>query len=127
MTIAFDIIDYLSGLTGYVFDISVLKRVALDCGVASVQSYDELDEERRDRCKIALLETLVISPNQSASQTNKHGEYQTQVGSQTITEHTRETVKSELRRLYKRYNEEEKLAALNNSDATLEWIHEQVF
>lgn len=124
MSIKFDIIDYLSGLTAYVFDVSVLRRVALDNGVAEVREYNELDAEQIDRCKMSLLETLVLAPSQSASQTNKHGEYQTQTGSQMLTDKTREAIKAELRMLYGRYGEDERLQQLDSADTTMEWITE---
>lgn len=117
---SFDIYDYLSGLTGYVFDISVLKRVALNQGVNDVSDYSELTEEQKDRCKIELLETLLITPLQSASQTNKHGEWQTQTGSQTLTAASLENISKELRRLYRKYDELEKLDAMD--DGTLQWL-----
>lgn len=117
---SFDIYDYLSGLTGYVFDISVLKRVALNQGVSEVTEYSELTEEQKDRCKIELLETLLITPHQSASQTNKHGEWQTQTGSQTLTAAVLDNINRELGRLYKKYDEQDKLDVIN--DGTLQWI-----
>ena len=122
MNESFDIIDYLSGLTGYTFDISVLRRVALDCGVIEVQEYSELTEEQKDRCKMGLLETLILSPHQSASQTDKHGEWQTQTGAQTLTPANIERAKDELKRLYTKYGEEEKLESLEGSGANLEWL-----
>lgn len=124
MSIKFDIIDYLSGLTAYVFDVSVLRRVAMDNGVAEVREYNELDAEQIDRCKMSLLETLVLAPSQSASQTNKHGEYQMQTGSQMLTDKTREAIKAELRMLYRRYGEDERLQTLDSADTTMEWITE---
>ena len=124
MSIKFDIIDYLSGLTAYVFDVSVLLRVAMDNGVAEVREYNELDAEQIDRCKMSLLETLVLAPSQSASQTNKHGEYQMQTGSQMLTDKTREAIKAELRMLYRRYGEDERLQQLDSADTTMEWITE---
>ena len=124
MSIKFDIIDYLSGLTAYVFDVSVLRRVAMDNGVAEVMEYNELDAEQIDRCKMSLLETLVLAPSQSASQTNKHGEYQMQTGSQMLTDKTREAIKAELRMLYRRYGEDDRLQQLDSADATMEWITE---
>ena len=124
MSIKFDIIDYLSGLTAYIFDVSVLRRVAMDNGVAEVREYNELDAEQIDRCKMSLLETLVLAPSQSASQTNKHGEYQMQTGSQMLTDKTREAIKAELRMLYRRYGEDERLQTLDSADTTMEWITE---
>ena len=122
MNESFDIHDFLSGLTGYTFDISVLKRVALECGVAEVAEYSELTEEQKDRCKIGLLETLLLTPYQSASQTDRHGEWQTQTGTQTLSAANIERVKSELKGLYKKYEEDEKLENLENADANLEWM-----
>ncbi|MGM9733868.1 MAG: hypothetical protein ACI3YT_07110 [Prevotella sp.] len=118
----FNIIDHLAGLTPYVFDISVLKRVAYDCGVIEVMDYSELTREQTDMCKIALLETLVLNPYQTASQTSKHGEWQEQTGSQTTTAKNIEAIKTELKRLYKEYGLDEKLEALENEGANLEWM-----
>lgn len=125
MNESFDILSYLAGLTGYVFDTDVLTRIALDCGVAEVTAYADLTEEQKDRCKIALLETLLVTPYQSATQTDKHGEWQTQTGSQTLTAATMENIKAELRRLYKKYDEEEKLEQLDDIGANLEWVNEK--
>ena len=123
MNESFDIYDdFLSGLTAYTFDISVLKRVALECGVAEVKEYSELTEEQKDRCKIGLLETLLLTPYQSASQTDRHGEWHTQTGAQTLSAANIERVKNEIKGLYKKYGEEEKLESLENADANLEWM-----
>ena len=118
----FNIIDFIAGLYPYVFDIAVLRRVAYDCGVIEITEYSELTEEQKDRCKIALLETLVLSPYQTASQTSKHGEWQEQTGSQMTTAKNIESIKNELRRLYKKYGEDEKLEQLESETANLEWM-----
>ena len=47
--IKFDIIEWLSGLTNFIFDKAVLKRVAIECGVAEVKSYADIGEEELDR------------------------------------------------------------------------------
>ena len=118
----FNIIDFIAGLYPYVFDIAVLRRVAYDCGVIEIAEYSELTEEQRDRCKIALLETLVLNPYQTASQTSKHGEWQEQTGSQMTTAKNIESIKNELKRLYKKYGEDEKLEQLESETANLEWM-----
>ena len=118
----FNIIDFIAGLYPYVFDIAVLRRVAYDCGVIEITEYSELTEEQKDRCKIALLETLVLNPYQTASQTSKHGEWQEQTGSQMTTAKNIESIKIELRRLYKKYGEDEKLEQLESETANLEWM-----
>ena len=118
----FNIIDFIAGLYPYVFDIAVLRRVAYDCGVIEITEYSELTEEQQDRCKIALLETLVLNPYQTASQTSKHGEWQEQTGSQMTTAKNIESIKNELKRLYKKYGEDEKLEQLESETANLEWM-----
>lgn len=118
----FNIIDFIAGLYPYVFDIAVLRRVAYDCGVIEITEYSELTEEQKDRCKIALLETLVLNPYQTASQTSKHGEWQEQTGSQMTTAKNIESIKNELKRLYKKYGEDEKLEQLENETANMEWM-----
>ena len=118
----FNIIDFIAGLYPYVFDIAVLRRVAYDCGVIEITEYSELTEEQKDGCKIALLETLVLNPYQTASQTSKHGEWQEQTGSQMTTAKNIESIKNELRRLYKKYGEDEKLEQLESETANLEWM-----
>lgn len=118
----FNIIDFIAGLYPYVFDIAVLRRVAYDCGVIEITEYSELTEEQKDRCKIALLETLVLNPYQTASQTSKHGEWQEQTGSQMTTAKNIESIKNELKRLYNKYGEDEKLEQLESETANLEWM-----
>ena len=118
----FNIIDFIAGLYPYVFDIAVLRRVAYDCGVIEITEYSELTEEQKDRCKMALLETLVLNPYQTASQTSKHGEWQEQTGSQMTTAKNIEGIKNELKRLYKKYGMYEKLEQLESETANLEWM-----
>ena len=118
----FNIIDFIAGLYPYVFDIAVLRRVAYDCGVIEITEYSELTEEQKDRCKIALLETLVLNPYQTASQTSKHGEWQEQTGSQMTTAKNIESIKNELKRLYKKYGMDEELEQLESETANLEWM-----
>lgn len=120
----FDIIDYLSGITNFVFDKSVLYRVALECEVAEVEAFADLTQEDKDKCKIALLETIVYGPYQTASSTNQHGAYTLTVGAQTITSAALESIKAELRRLYKKYNDSDKLDALDATDGEMKWIQE---
>lgn len=122
MSGSFNILSYLAGLTGFVFDKDVLQRVALDCGVSDITEYSELTDETKDRCRIALLENVLQSPYSSPSFTTRHGEWQKQYGSQVITAKERSYIKEELRRLYTKYGEQEKLDSLERMDATLQFI-----
>lgn len=122
--IKFDILDYLSGITNFVFDKAVLQNVALDCGVAETESYLDLTDEQKDRCKIALFEKIVFGVYQTASTTSQHGAFTQTVGAQTITSAALESIKSELRRLYKKYDEDDKLDTLDDTSGEVRWIGE---
>ena len=41
-----------------------------------------------------------------------------------LTDKTREAIKAELRMLYRRYGEDERLQTLDSADTTMEWITE---
>lgn len=122
MSGSFNIIGYLAGLTGFVFDKDVLTRVAVECGVSDITIYEDMTEEQKDFCKIALLETVLLTPHGTASHANKHGNYEYSVGSQTITEATLENIKGELRRLYKKHGLLDKLDALDDIRCNLQWM-----
>ena len=121
MSGSFTILNYLAGMTGFVFDKDVLYRIALDCGVSEMAPKD-LSEEQRDRCKMALLKTILETPYSTASHTSKHGEWQEQTGSQTLTAAYREDIKAQLQRLAEKYGEEELLQELEDMGATLQWL-----
>ena len=111
-------------MTSFVFDKSVLNRVAIDCGVIEAGSYVELTQEDKDRCKAALLETIVFGPYQTASSKNQHGAYTMSVGAQTTTSASLASIKSELRRLYNKYGEDDKIEALNDATGEVRWVDE---
>ena len=118
----FNIINYLAGMTGFVFDKDVLQRIALDCGVSEVIEYSELTQENKDRCMIALLRTILNTPYSTASHTSKHGEWQEQIGSQSLTAAFREDIRAQLKKLAQKYDDEELLEELEDMGATLQWM-----
>lgn len=118
----FNIINYLAGMTGFVFDKDVLQRIALDCGVSEVTEYSELTQENKDRCMIALLRTILNTPYSTASHTSKHGEWQEQIGSQSLTAAFREDIRAQLKKLAQKYDDEELLEELEDMGATLQWM-----
>lgn len=118
----FNIINYLAGMTGFVFDKDVLQRIALDCGVSEVTEYSELTQENKDRCMIALLRTILNTPYSTASHTSKHGEWQEQIGSQSLTAAFREDIRAQLKKLAQKYDYEELLEELEDMGATLQWM-----
>ena len=101
----FDILEYLSGLTSFVFDKAVLKRIALDRGVMSVTSYSELDDKTKDLLRADLLLAAYLSPNVWASYTHSHGSYSQTTGSQTIYIEEKERIYNMLRKIYSKYDD----------------------
>lgn len=115
----FDIIEYLSGLTGFVFDKAVLKRIAMERGVLNATNIGDIDKKTRDLLLADLLLTVYMSPNSSASITQTHGAYTQVVGSQTITD--KESLYNMIVSLYRRWDDD-KLDDIQDAGATLQWL-----
>ena len=112
--IEFDILQYMSGLTGFTFDKAVLVRIALERGVAEVTEYEELTKKDRDLLTADLLLTAYLSPNVWASFTQEHGSNKKGIGSQTM--YNKEQILDYLRGIYEEY-EDEKLDEVPDSSA----------
>lgn len=117
----FDIIEYLSGLTGFVFDKAVLKRIAYDRNVFEVTDYEELDTKTKDLLKADLLFTAYFSPNIWASSTQSHGSYTKTIGSQTLYTADKERLYNTFVKIYSKY-EDDKLEEIKANEATLQWL-----
>ena len=118
----FDIIEYLSGLTQFVFDKAVLKRIAYDRDVIEVTDHEELDAKTRDLLRADLLYTAYISPNVWASSSQSHGSYTKTVGSQTIYTEDKERLYNTFVSIYKKY-EDPMLEEVESSDSgSLQWL-----
>ena len=115
----FDIIRYMSSLTGYVFDDAVLERIALERNVAEVGSFDELTEKDKDLLTADLLFVLYTSPSKSASISKKHGQFSMSIGSQTITD--KDGIFDIMMRLYTKW-EDPKAEELERIGGGLEWM-----
>jgi hypothetical protein len=117
----FDIIEFLSGLTNYVFDKAVLKSVALGRDVADVTSYDELDKKTIELLEADLLYKVYFSPNIWASSTQSHGSYTRTIGSQTIYQVEKDRIYARFSHIYKKYDDE-MLETVEDLSGTLQWI-----
>lgn len=117
----FDIIEYLSGLTQFVFDKSVLRRIAYDRDVIEVTDYEELDAKTKDLLRADLLYTAYISPNVWASSTQSHGSYTKTIGSQTIYAEDKERLYNTFVGIYRKYSDD-KLEEIEGNEATLQWL-----
>lgn len=117
----FDIYKYIEGLTGFVFDKTVIERIALDRGVSEFTSYDELTQRDKDLLRADLLYTAYCSPNMMANHTHQHGSYSKTVGSQTVN---RDELYKIFFGIYKKYGEEEILEGIQGK---VGWIDEGMF
>lgn len=117
----FDIIEYLSGLTQFTFDKAVLKRIALDRGVAEIDDYEDLTTEQKELLRADLLYTAYLSPNVWASSTQSHGSYTKSIGSQTIYSGDKERLYNLIVGIYKKYSDD-KLTEIQDNEATLQWL-----
>ena len=116
---SFDIIRYMSSLTGYVFDDAVLERIALERNVAGVASFSEITEKDKDLLTADLLFVLYTSPSKSASISKKHGQFSMSIGGQTITD--KDNIFDTMMRLYKKW-EDPKAEGLERMGGGLEWM-----
>lgn len=121
MAAEFDIYKYIEGLTGFVFDKTVIERIALDRGVSEITSYDELTKRDKDLLLADLLYTAYCSPNMMASHTHQHGSYSKTVGAQTVN---RDEMYRIFMGIYRRYDEEEILEGISGR---VKWIDEGKF
>lgn len=122
MAIEFDIIKYLSGLLGgFVFDRATLEAIALERGVADVESFDELDDKTKDLLRADLARAAYYSPNVWASSSQSHGSYTKTIGSQTLYEGDRQRLYNIFSNIYKRY-EDKALKEIEAEDCNLQWL-----
>ena len=115
----FDIIRYMSSLTGYIFDDAVLERIALERNVAGVASFSEITDKDKDLLTADLLFVLYTSPSQSASLSKKHGQFSQSVGSQTITD--KDGIFHTMMRLYNKWDDP-KVKEVEEIGGGLEWM-----
>ena len=117
----FNIIEYLSGLTGFVFDKTVLERIAIERNVANIASFEELDTRTKDLLRADLLYTAYFSPNVWASSSNSHGGYTKSIGSQTLYAKEKERLYNMFYHIYSKYNDD-KLEEIQDNECNLQWL-----
>ena len=118
----FDIIKYISGLlAGFVFDKATLERIALDRGVMSVISYEELDAKTKELLKADLAYSAYYSPTVWASSTQSHGSYSKSRGSQTVADNDKERLYNIFSSVYKKYDDPV-LEQVEAEESNLKWM-----
>lgn len=117
----FDIIEFISGLTPYVFSDSLLKRIAMERGVYGVDDYSSIEQRTKDLIKADLMYEAYLSPNVMASCTQQHGSYTNTIGSQQTYEAHRERLYNIFMSIYKKY-EDPKADDIISDEGTLQWL-----
>lgn len=118
----FDVIEYLSGLTNFVFDKAVLKRVALRRGISCVEYFEDVDAQTEILCTKDLLLTVLRGPQATASSSSRHGSFEKSFGQQVVTANTIEEIKAQIRQLNRQLGvpEDDGLPM----EATVTWVNE---
>lgn len=98
------IVDYISSLTGFAFERSVIERIALERGVDYVDNIAQISVKQKDLILADLLYVAYYSPSITPSISKKHGTYSVSVGSQHIT--NRDELWRMMHRLYSKWDEE---------------------
>lgn len=122
MTDKFDIIGYMAGMTAFVFDKDVLKRIAYDRNVYDVPDYYALSKKDKDLIFADLLYTAYISPTTWASSTHSHGSYSQTIGQQTLNYRDRESLYNVFIGIYKKYNDEMLTVVESVGGGTMQWL-----
>lgn len=116
----FDIITYMSTLTGFTFEKSVLERIAIERGVSEVTEYNQLEQKDKDLLLADLLFVAYTTPYQTSSLTKQHGAFSQTIGSQIITD--KKSLFNLITALYRKWNDD-KLEIVNQMDGGLQWIN----
>lgn len=111
----FDIIEYMAGMTNFVFDKVVLERIALDRGVRDVEDYSELTKENKDLILADLLYTAYTGPNVIANHSIQHGSFTKSVGAQTVN---KDELYNIFMGIYRRYDDD----MLDAVSSNLNWL-----
>lgn len=116
----FDIITYMSTLTGFTFERSVLERIAIERGVSEVTEYNQLEQKNKDLLLADLLFVAYTTPYQTSSLTKQHGAFSQTIGSQIITD--KKSLFNLITALYRKWKDD-KLEIVNQMDGGLQWIN----
>ena len=124
MAIKFDIINYISGFTSYVFDKAVLERIALDRGIDEAEDIYDLSKKQKDLVLADELLTIYLSPTMWASMKHSHGDFSCSVGQQTVTISDKNKLYQIIHNIYTEYNDPKLnfVKDANVDDATVSFI-----
>lgn len=117
--VQFDVITYMSSLTGYSFEKPVLERIAAERGVQDVISLEELSQRDRDLLLADMLFVLYTTPTQTPSLTKQHGAFSQTIGSQYISD--KRNIYELMNKLYAKWSDP-KLEDVTAAAGGLAWL-----
>ncbi len=117
----YSVLDYVSGITSYVFDKSVLLRVIYDRKYKFEDSADTITEQDKELLLADLLYIVFCGANSSASYSVADGSFKQAIGSQTIN--SKKEIYNIIKGIYTKYSDP-KLEVINESIGVLTWINE---
>lgn len=116
-----DIIEYMSGMTGYSLDEAVFKRIAIDrdLGDGCFCYTEQISQRTKDLVLADILFTVWISGKNIASFQHQHGQFSTSTGAQYLD---KDNIYDTMVALYRKWDDD-KLDLIQTT--SLEWIHEE--
>lgn len=117
----FDIISYISSLTGFSFERGVLERIAMERGVINATSIEEIDARTKGLIKADLLFVVYTSPTTTGSYSRQHGAYSESIGGQSITD--KANIYDMMMALYKKWDDKEMIETLDDMEGGLQWLN----
>ena len=100
---AFNIIEYMSGLTGFALDETIYRRIAVERGLEEVEYYGDLTERDKDLLTADILYAVLLSPSTIPSFQHQHGQFSMSIGQQQIRD--KDALLRWMLRLYRKWKD----------------------
>jgi len=114
-------VRYVNSLCRYVNEKDALTRIVYEQHIMDYEKW-EVPTEAKEMCLIELYRMVVNGPWSRASQSLQHGNFRQDIGSETVTAAVIERLRSELKRLLKKYDMEEEAEEIDSGG--LSWVDE---
>lgn len=114
-------IKSVNALCRFVNEKDALTRIVYKYDVMTYEPY-QLPDEVEDYCRIELYRLVINGPWSVASSSLQHGNFRQDVGSETVTAAVIERLRTELKRLLKKYGLDEEADEIETGG--LSWVNE---
>lgn len=84
----FDIITYMSNMTGFTFERTALEQIAMNRGVSEINDFVELTTRQKNLILADMLFIIFTSYSNTGSTSKQHGDYSVTIGAKIITDKT---------------------------------------